>query len=113
MLTPAGPHDQNLHLARVNPSWRHSHSMVAGGFDVMSYTTRFTPGTSLTIRVDIRCSVSYGNRAQSAVMPSSLVTARIATILSYVRPSPITPTLCTGVSTAKYCHGSGAADGKI
>ena len=30
---------------------RYSHSIVAGGFDEMSYTTRFTPGTSLTIRL--------------------------------------------------------------
>ena len=29
---------------------RYSHSIVAGGFDVMSYATRFTPGTSATIR---------------------------------------------------------------
>ena len=30
-------------------------------------------------------------------MPSSLVTARTATTLAYVRPSPMTPTLRTGV----------------
>jgi hypothetical protein len=29
----------------------HSHSIVPGGFDVTSYTTRFTPFTSLMIRV--------------------------------------------------------------
>ncbi len=29
---------------------RHSHSIVAGGLLLMSYTTRLTPGTSLTIR---------------------------------------------------------------
>ena len=29
---------------------RYSHSIVAGGFDVTSRTTRFTPGISLTIR---------------------------------------------------------------
>ncbi len=28
----------------------HSHSIVAGGLPVMSYTTRDTPGTSLTMR---------------------------------------------------------------
>ena len=28
----------------------HSHSIVPGGFLVMSYATRFTPRTSLTIR---------------------------------------------------------------
>ncbi len=30
----------------------YSHSMVPGGLDVMSYTTRLTPGTSLMIRVE-------------------------------------------------------------
>src|SRR6185312_3529532 len=55
----------------------HSHSMVAGGFDVTSSTTRFTPGISLTIRPEIVSIRSYGSRAQSAVIASSLVTARI------------------------------------
>lgn len=32
----------------------YSHSMVAGGFEEMSYTTRFTPSTSLMIRFEIR-----------------------------------------------------------
>ena len=32
----------------------HSHSIVPGGFDVTSYTTRFTPFTSLMIRVAAR-----------------------------------------------------------
>lgn len=32
----------------------YSHSIVAGGFDEMSYTTRFTPFTSLMIRVEMR-----------------------------------------------------------
>ena len=31
----------------------HSHSIVPGGFDVMSYTTRLTPLTSLMIRVAV------------------------------------------------------------
>jgi hypothetical protein len=57
----------------------YSHSTVAGGFEVISYATRFTPGTSLTIRVLMRSSNSCGSRAQSAVMPSSLVIARTAT----------------------------------
>ena len=30
----------------------YSHSIVAGGFGVTSYTTRFTPSTSYTIRFD-------------------------------------------------------------
>ena len=85
----------------------HSHSTVAGGFVVMSYATRLTPCTSLTIRDEMRSINSCGKRAQSAVIPSSLVIARTATRLAYVRPSPITPTLLTGVRTAKYCHGCG------
>jgi hypothetical protein len=36
----------------------HSHSIVAGGLDVTSYTTRVTPGTSLTIRDEIFASTS-------------------------------------------------------
>ena len=55
----------------------HSHSIVAGGFEVTSRTTRFTAGTSLTIRDEISSSRSYGSRAQSAVIASSEVTARI------------------------------------
>src|SRR5204863_9290705 len=64
---------------------RHSHSMVAGGFDDTSYTTRFTSGISFTMRADTRAITSYGMRAQSAVMKSSVVTARSATSEPYVR----------------------------
>ena len=37
---------------------RYSHSMVPGGFEVMSYTTRFTPRTSFTMRFEIVFSTS-------------------------------------------------------
>src|SRR5262249_7199531 len=60
----------------------HSHSMVAGGFDEMSYTTRLTPRTSLMMRVESRARSSSGRRAQSAVMPSVERTARMAITLS-------------------------------
>src|ERR1700693_3905082 len=63
----------------------YSHSMVPGGLLVMSKTTRLTPLTSFTIRLLMRASTSYGTRAQSAVMASSLVTTRTATTLAYVR----------------------------
>ena len=53
------------------------------------------------IRELIRASRSYGKRLQSAVMKSFVSTLRIATAFSYVRASPITPTLCTGSNTAK------------
>src|SRR5204862_2382457 len=86
------------------PRRAHSHSIVAGGLDEMSYTTRFTPGTSLTMRDEILPRTSYGSLAQSAVMPSSDVTARIATTFAYVRPSPITPTDRTGVRIANDCQ---------
>jgi hypothetical protein len=36
----------------------HSHSMVPGGFEVMSKTTRFTPLTSFVIRFEIFASTS-------------------------------------------------------
>ena len=55
----------------------YSHSIVAGGFDVTSSTTRLTPGISFTSRAEIVSTRSYGSRAQSAVIASSLVTARI------------------------------------
>gem|GEM_PF-6482103 len=57
----------------------YSHSIVAGGFELTSYTTRFTPSTSLAIRLEIWASTSGGKGNQSAVMPSRLVTARRAT----------------------------------
>ncbi len=53
------------------------------------------------IRLLIVASVWNGIRAQSAVMKSCVSTARTATAFSYVRPSPMTPTLCTGSRTAK------------
>ena len=46
----------------------------------MSYTTRFTPFTSFTMRVEIFFSTSCGSATQSAVMPSSELTARIAQV---------------------------------
>ncbi len=55
----------------------HSHSIVEGGLELMSSATRFTPGISLMIRLEIVSSRSYGRRAQSAVIASSEVTARI------------------------------------
>src|SRR5690606_27176996 len=58
----------------------HSHSMVPGGLLVTSYTTRLTSGTALTIRFATVAMKSWGSLAQSAVIPSSLVTARRATM---------------------------------
>ena len=40
------------------PGRGYSHSIVAGGLLLMSYTTRFTPGTSLTMRDEMRPSRS-------------------------------------------------------
>ena len=57
----------------------HSHSIVPGGLDVMSSTTRLTSRISPIMREAICSSRSYGSRAQSAVIASSDVTARIAT----------------------------------
>jgi hypothetical protein len=58
---------------------RYSHSMVPGGLDVMSSTTRLTSRSSPIMRAAICSSKSYGRRAQSAVIASSLVTARMTT----------------------------------
>ena len=45
-----------------------------------------------------------GKSTQSAVMPSVELTARKATACSYVRSSPITPTLCTGSRMVPACQ---------
>ena len=60
----------------------YSHSIVLGGLELMSYTTRLTPVTSLMMRLDTRARNSCGRRAQSAVMASRLVTARMAAMFS-------------------------------
>ena len=52
----------------------YSHSIVLGGFELMSYTTRFTPLTSLMIRFEISSRIRYGSFTQSAVIPSWLST---------------------------------------
>ncbi len=85
---------------------RYSHSIVAGGLLEMSYTTRFTPRTSDVIRDETAARKSWGSRAQSAVIPSVEVTARKATVFSYVRKSPMTPTDWIGRRTANACHTS-------
>src|SRR6516165_9448924 len=82
----------------------HSHSIVPGGFDVMSYTTRLMPFTSLTMRLEMVLRTSCGRSTQSAVMPSSEFTARMAQVYAYVRMSPMTPTDITGSSTANDCQ---------
>src|SRR6185312_8261125 len=114
---PREPH----HFAKLSPRWSdlpqihllvsrsrqrraYSHSIVAGGLELTSYTTLFTPATSLMIRLEIRASASCGNGNQSAVMPSVLVTARRAIAFSYVRKSPITPTERIGRNTANACQ---------
>ena len=88
--TPPPPTDQRSALATAFqahpaspplPSDRggvvYSHSMVPGGLDVTSSTTRLTPGTSAMMRFESCSTSSYGRRAQSAVIASSLVTARM------------------------------------
>lgn len=70
----------------------------------MSYTTRLMPFTRLMMAFDTSARKLSGSRAQSAVIPSREVTARRATTYSYVRSSPITPTLCTGNRMAPACQ---------
>src|SRR5437588_1410974 len=91
-------------LRRRGEETRYSHSIVPGGFEVMSYTTRFTPFTSFTMRFEMRFNTSWGSATQSAVIPSSELTARMAHVYAYVRMSPITPTDITGSSTANDCQ---------
>src|SRR5438128_12598520 len=85
---------------------RYSHSIVAGGLELRSRATRLTPGISLMIRLEIVSKRSYGRRAQSAVIASSDVTARITIGYAYVRSSPWTPTERIAGSTANDCHTS-------
>ena len=60
----------------------YSHSMVAGGLDEMSYTTRLIPRTSFTMRDEMVASRSCDRGTQSAVMPSRECTARRASTLA-------------------------------
>ena len=48
----------------------YSHSIVDGGFELMSYTTLFIPLTRFIISFEICPRNSYGRCDQSAVMPS-------------------------------------------
>ena len=57
----------------------YSNSIVPGGLDVISKSTLLTCFTSFTILLEITDNTSYGICAQSAVIPSIDVTARIAT----------------------------------
>lgn len=58
---------------------RYSNSIVPGGLLVKSYITRFTPLTSLIILPIILCSTPNGISAASAVIKSTVFTARSAT----------------------------------
>ena len=82
----------------------YSHSMVAGGFELMSYVTRFTPLTSLMIRVLIRPSTSAGKGYQSAVIPSREVTAPQCDHVLVGAEVAHHATDCTGRSTANACQ---------
>lgn len=83
----------------------HSHSIVAGGFDVQSSTTRLIWRHSFVMRVEIVASTSYGTRDQSAVIASSELTGRSTIGMPYVRSSPCTPTECTSASsTTGHCQ---------
>lgn len=42
-----------LSMTNLQSQANYSHSMVAGGFELMSYTTRLTPFTLLMISLDI------------------------------------------------------------
>jgi hypothetical protein len=66
----------------------YSHSIVPGGLEVMSYTTRLTVRTLLQMRLDTSRRNAGVKLYQSAVMPSPDVTARSATTWLCVRWSP-------------------------
>src|SRR5512135_281094 len=60
----------------------YSHSIVAGGLDEISYTTRLTPLTSLMMRLETLPRSSGASLPQSAFIPSEEVTQRNATTCS-------------------------------
>jgi hypothetical protein len=62
------------------------------------------PGTSSVILFDILAMRSWGILYQSAVMPSSLVTARTITTRPSSLLSPFTPTHLPSVRTANACQ---------
>lgn len=75
----------DIKKARKRPFYRllrafenYSNSIVAGGFPVQSYSTRLTPLTSFTIRLATLPNTSHGIWAASAVMKSTVFTARSA-----------------------------------
>ena len=70
--TRAGP----FHSVSVRD---YSHSMVPTGFGVRSYSTRFTPGTSLRMRSVMCWSRAKGTSSTVAVMASTVFTARMMT----------------------------------
>ena len=55
---PCGAMSEQLLLKPYDNALNYSHSMVAGGFEVMSYATRLMPGTSATMRPEMRASTS-------------------------------------------------------
>ena len=65
----------------IKPSLaRYSHSIVAGGLFVISYTTLVTPSTSFVILLETLSSKLHGGFEKFAVIPSTLSTTRIATV---------------------------------
>ena len=66
-------------LADSKTCGSYSNSIVPGGLLVQSYSTLFTPLTSLTILFATVLKTSHGIWAQSAVMKSAVHTARSAT----------------------------------
>src|SRR5438093_62821 len=68
---------------RYGPSHSpYSHSIVPDGLLVASYTTPFTPFTSLMIRVAVSPRNFMSKGRKSAIMPSVEVTARTPTTYS-------------------------------
>ena len=63
---------------RFLKSLNYSHSIVAGGLEETSYTTRETSLISFMIRVEILSTNSYGRWAKRAVIKSTVSTARSA-----------------------------------
>jgi len=80
------------------------HSIVPGGFEVMSYTTLFTPFTSLMILRKSSQNVIGTFPSQRSYRHTFDASHRNHIVIC---PAvPMTPTVFTGKSTAKACHRS-------
>ena len=82
----------------------YSHSIVPTGLGLRSYSTRHTPGTSLSTRSVTRLRSAQGSSGTVAVMASTVLTARMITGQSNTRAPSRTPVERMSGTMVKNCH---------